>query len=643
MILRPLPKGDLVSCDTETTGLLLWQGDRGFAFSFCNEVGETGLVRWDVDPFTREVRVIEREWRLLQEYLSDRSKSFVFWNALFDLLVYQMHDIEVLGTIEEAYYAWHIIDNLGDNRLKPRAERVLKYPQDDKDALDAAVACARRQGRKLGWKLGPSTETDRWMAGEELNRYTIRDAERTMLLWLAIQQLLSKEDRESYEFERRLISAFRSMINRGIALDRQKAVELKTTEDRVAREQVAALWKMAGWRVNLKKHSDLRKLLFQQFGLPVYERTTSTFQPATRWSALKKIKHPAVAAIARYRAAKKLTETYYSRYLDLAVSEGGTYVIHPNIRQVGPKTSRTAISDPSMQNIPTEEVARGAVPLEARSCLGPRPGCIWLSGDYEQVEVRIYADLVSKVTGNNEMLDIIRSGLNFHAVMADRIWGTSPFMAMDSLRKAGRSEVTEREAMRWLEEHNWSIVAAEASIGQKTTYGRGKIQFFRRIFGGGLRRAAESMDVDLATAEAVFSEYAAAMPYMDETMSKISHQVERLGYVCTAYGRRLYVPRDKSYMGVNYYVQGSAAGLMKRAIGVCYAYLQDESPVLGHLVLVIHDELIAELETREVPDEVAAKLAALMEDHGGAFEVDMPVEVSIVRESWNKKEKWQPK
>jgi hypothetical protein len=38
-----IPSGKLIACDTETTGLNPWKGDRPFAFSFCNEKGDAGF------------------------------------------------------------------------------------------------------------------------------------------------------------------------------------------------------------------------------------------------------------------------------------------------------------------------------------------------------------------------------------------------------------------------------------------------------------------------------------------------------------------------------------------------------------------------------------------------------------------------
>src|SRR5262245_53920896 len=49
----------LLALDTETTGLDLWHGCRPFFVSVMDEHGNLQFWEWDVNPFTREVGIVE--------------------------------------------------------------------------------------------------------------------------------------------------------------------------------------------------------------------------------------------------------------------------------------------------------------------------------------------------------------------------------------------------------------------------------------------------------------------------------------------------------------------------------------------------------------------------------------------------------
>jgi len=52
------------------------------------------------------------------------------------------------------------------------------------------------------------------------------------------------------------------------------------------------------------------------------------------------------------------------------------------------------------------------------------------------------------------------------------------------------------------------------------------------------------------------------------------------------------VPRDKAYSGANYYIQGTASGVLKRAEVRVDKYLKEEWNDEINLILNIHDELV---------------------------------------------------
>ena len=82
-----------------------WKADKPFAFSFCNEEGETGFVRWRVDPFTRMVVVNRKEWRELRDFFAEPSITTVWFNYPFDYRMLGTLAIEVLGPFAEVMFS----------------------------------------------------------------------------------------------------------------------------------------------------------------------------------------------------------------------------------------------------------------------------------------------------------------------------------------------------------------------------------------------------------------------------------------------------------------------------------------------------------------------------------------------------------
>ena len=59
----------------------------------------------------------------------------------------------------------------------------------------------------------------------------------------------------------------------------------------------------------------------------------------------------------------------------------------------------------------------------------------------------------------------------------------------------------------------------------------------------------------------------------------------------------------------------------------------------AHVVLQIHDELIFEVHKSQATGTLLRSIQRIMEDHDGHVGIDLPVEISLIRKSWAKKEK----
>lgn len=201
-----IPSGNLVAFDTETTGLNPWKGDRAFCIGFCNEKGNKGYFRFPVDGKTRQV-VYDSRLEVLKRWFEDPTIAKIGHNVKFDIRMLDMIGIKVRGKIHETMFMMHVLNNVEPSyQLKPLTKKYLDYPDDDLNELHKATVTARRQAKKLGWKVHEDVEADYWMAPDPTCRkYNVRDAERTMMFYLFLNPRLDEEKvRKVYDQEMEL-------------------------------------------------------------------------------------------------------------------------------------------------------------------------------------------------------------------------------------------------------------------------------------------------------------------------------------------------------------------------------------------------------------------------------------------------------
>jgi DNA polymerase I-like protein with 3'-5' exonuclease and polymerase domains len=114
------------------------------------------------------------------------------------------------------------------------------------------------------------------------------------------------------------------------------------------------------------------------------------------------------------------------------------------------------------------------------------------------------------------------------------------------------------------------------------------------------------------------------------------------GFVKDPFGRAYFIEAKFAYKGLNYMVQGTAAGILKRAMLNADKWLKANCPQ-GKTLLTIHDELVFEIPNNRLnPGVILSIENAMTGDFHDLLGMPYPfkVESSLVKENWGKKEKW---
>ncbi len=352
-------------------------------------------------------------------------------------------------------------------------------------------------------------------------------------------------------------------------------------------------YEMAGREINLNSPIQLRKLLFEDLKLPtkgLKKSTKSGF--STDADTLEKLAavHPLPRKLIEYRSISKLKSTYADALSE--VIRSGTGRIHTTWHQALVPTGRISSSDPNLQNIP-----RPTISVEGRRirrAFVPKPGSIFVSADYSQIDLRVLAHL----SGDKTLVDAFNTGEDIHIRTATEVLGVTP-------------DKVSAEARRLAKVINFGI-----------------------IYGMGPQRLAGELGIALSEASDYIKRYFERLPGVRAWLDKTVRNARATGYVTTMYGRRRYLPELNAQPGgaraqaeriaINTPIQGTAADLIKLAMIRLDRVLRERG--LGaRMILQVHDELL--LEAPKAEWQEAADLAK--REMEGVADLKIPLKVDL--------------
>jgi DNA polymerase I len=371
------------------------------------------------------------------------------------------------------------------------------------------------------------------------------------------------------------------MEETGIAVDGDALKAISTELGAKLELMEKECYRLAGRQFNLNSPIQLRQVLFDDLKLSAkgLKKTKSGF--STDADTLEKLAavHPLPRQLLEYRAIAKVKSTYSDALPQLI--DPATGRLHTSFHQALTATGRLSSTEPNLQNIPTrtEEGRR------IRRAFVAAPGCLMLSADYSQIELRVLAHL----SGDPTLTDAFRRGEDIHARTAAEVLGRST------------AEV-DAEARRLAKVINFGI-----------------------IYGMGPQRLAGELGISLKEASDYIKRYFERLPGVHTYLEQSLAQARERGWVATMYGRRRYLPELNSPQGgaraqaeriaVNTPLQGTAADLIKLAMIRLNAAIKEQK-WSARMVLQVHDELLLELphgEREPVAEAARREMEAVAE------------------------------
>jgi DNA polymerase-1 len=581
--LAQLEQADLVAFDTETDSLDPMTA-RLVGLSFSASPGHAAYV-----PLAHayagapEQLSVAAALAILKPWLESPGAAKLGQNIKYDQHVLANQGIALAGvahdTLLESYvlesHARHDMDSLAARHL---GEKTLTYDE----------VTGKGTGRI------PFDQVDI----ERATEYAAEDADITFRLHQALYPRLLADAKLAHIYGRIEIPVrevlFR-MEREGVLIDARLLDAQSRELGAKMMELEAAAHREAGQPFNLNSPKQISEIFFEQKGMPVVKKTPSG-APSTDEEVLEKLAldHPLAKILLDYREIAKLKSTYTDKLPRMVNPRTGR--VHTNYAQATAVTGRLASNDPNLQNIPV----RTPEGRRIREAFIAPPGCVLVSADYSQIELRIMAH----ISGDEGLLGAFARGEDVHRATAADVFGRSI------------QEVTPEER-RYAKTINFGLIYGMSAFG-----------------------LAQQLGLERATADAYIASYFNRYPGVKRYMEETRALARERGYVETVLGRQLWLPEIRSSSAgrrsgaeraaINAPMQGTAADLIKLAMLAVQDWLDGEA-LESKLIMQVHDELVLEVPENELA-RVREQLPKLM---AGVAELKVPLVVDVgIGKNW---------
>jgi DNA polymerase-1 len=382
----------------------------------------------------------------------------------------------------------------------------------------------------------------------------------------------------------------------GIAIDADGLIALQSELGAGVKAVEQDAHQVVGREFNLGSPKQLQEILFDQFKLPKTKRikTGYTTDADSLADLYVKTEHPVLELLLRHREVARL-KSVVDGLLPLMDDHGR---IHTTFNQTIAATGRLSSTDPNLQNIPV----RTAEGRRIRENFTVGAGFESLmTADYSQIEMRIMAHL----SHDAGLIEAFGSGEDLHTFVASRAFDIAP-------------EEVDPEMRRRIKAMSYGLAYGLSAFGLS-------------------RQLKITPDEARGQMDAYFTRFGGVRDYLHSVVE----DARLSGYTETIMGRRRYLSNLTSdnrnlremaeRAALNAPIQGSAADIIKVAMLGVHRGLS-EGRFASRLLLQVHDELVLEI----APGERAAVEELVRREMGGAYQLDVPMDVSVgVGRTWH--------
>ena len=527
-----------LSFDTETTSTNTIDAEL-VGLSFAVEAHKAFYVPVPADRVEAQ-KVVE----IFRPVYENESIQKVGQNIKYDMEVLRNYGIELKGELFDTMIAHYLIQPELRHNMDYLAEVYLGYQTIHIDELIGPKGKGQRSMRDL--------------TSEQVYEYACEDADITLQLKNVLEPKLEEVGAKElfWQIEMPLVPVLAEMEMNGVRIDTQSLSETSAQLTQRALDIEKHIFELAGEPFNIASPKQVGDILFGKLRIVEKPKKTKTGQFVTSEDVLQLLrnKHEIVDEILKFRGLKKLLGTYVDALPKLINPRTGH--IHTSFNQTVAATGRLSSSDPNLQNIPV----RGEDGKEIRRAFIPDDGCLFLSADYSQIELRVMAHL----SGDEHMIAAFREGRDIHAATAAKVY-------KESIENVSRDQRTK---------------AKRANFG---------IIYGISVFG-----LSERLNISRDEAKQLIDGYFATFPRVHEYMEEAKQQARQQGYAETLFHRRRYLPDINSgnatvrglaeRNAINAPIQGTAADIIKVAMIRIFERFRREG-IRSKMILQVHDEL----------------------------------------------------
>lgn len=549
----------MYTIDIETTGLN----------RFKDEITLIGVQRED-----KAKRIYEpRQHRLFVEDAlrwKSEGERFLWQNGKFDTLWLQ-HKFGIrLPISEDTLLMGTAYDLAAEHSLKKMAQNYLGVPD---------------------WDI---SKKDKTSLSKSLKPYLKKDLQYTRELYDFFDKEMTDKERKVY---RHLLlpayRAYRNVEHKGIYIDRKALEEVAKRYEAEAARLLAQL--KAAYDINWSSAAQVSKVLFEELGLPILERTPKG-APSCGAPVLKRLAkmenindNNICALLVEYKEYFGAISKFFGSWREASSYDGR---IHPSFNLTNVVTGRTSCSEPNLQQVPRRK--------ELRTLYTAAPGRTLIEADYSQLELRVAADYAQE----HNMIKIYREGGDIHTETARAVMGKTEVV---------KEERTKAKAVNFgfLYGMAWKKFKLYALNSYGTTVTESEAKHFREIY---------------------FMKYPRLLTWHKEQEELCRMQ----GGVYNRFGRFRALPdiyhSDKwkqlsaARRAINTPVQGTGSDLLLLSISELTKPLREHN---AYIVCSVHDSILVDCPDKYV-EPVCALIKRVMENPAGLKKFGVSFSVPIV-------------